>query len=270
MSIIKSYNIFNEELRSSTYKSASDKLKKMGHVKRSKDLAEYSDIIRDTEIEENIKKQYEDMSRFPSFKLKLVESINDEHPIIGDFFIKMWLSTDWFSDTIAEWQNEKIKNGTPNWDMSAPFSVGITPVDEDLRTTMRTDPYFDDCRSQGIFYTNEMFIYITSGCMIPNKVPAADMTGPIHCSKSRFYFADRREAIKFKNLLLDGFEDRIKLWDDKGHPDGLPKSLYKFLSDEEKFWRSGWKWKDEYGDDRVGTDNPPIIADVMYNNAITY
>lgn len=107
-----------------------------------------------------------------------------------------------------------------------------------------------------------MFIYITSGCLIPGKIPAADM------NTDKFYFAERKEAIKFKKLLLDGFEDRIKLWDDPRHPDGMPKSLYHYISSDEKFWRNSWKWKDEYGNDRVGTDNPPVIADVMYNNAI--
>lgn len=269
MSIIKRYNIFNEELRSNTYSRASVALKKMGHIKRSKELEDYSNIVRNREAEETIRKNYEDMSRFPSFRLKLVEDVHDEHPIIGDFYIKMWLSSDWFSNTIDTWQIEKVKDGTPKWDISAPFSVGIIPVDEDLRTTMRTDEYFDECRSTGIYYTNEMFIYITSGCMIPNKVPAADLTGPIHYSKSRFYFADRKEAIKFKTMLLDGFEGRIKLWDDGFHPDGMPKSLYEHLSEEEKYWRNGWRWKDEYGNDRQGTDNPPIVADVMYQNAIT-
>ena len=70
-------------------------------------------------------------------------------------------------------------------------------------------------------------------------------------------------------MLLDGFEGRIKLWDDGFHPDGMPKSLYEHLSEEEKYWRNGWRWKDEYGNDRQGTDNPPIVADVMYQNAIT-
>jgi hypothetical protein len=270
MSIIKSYNIFNEELRSSTYKLASDKLKKMGHVKRSKELEDYSKVVKGKEKEELVKLTYKDFSRFPSFKLSLVESINDEHPMIGNFFIKMCLSEDWLSDTISDWQGEKIKSGTPQWDLSAPFSVGIVPADDETKRAME-DEYFNDCRSDnGVYYTNEMYIYITSGCMIPGKVPNAHMgDDPTYGSKSKFYFANRTEAVKFKKMLLDGFEGHIKLWDDKFMTDGLPKRVYEFLSSEEDFWRNKCKWKDEYGDDRVGTDNPPVIADFMYKNAIT-
>lgn len=152
MSIIKSYNIFNEELRSTTYKSASDKLKKMGHVKRSKDISDYSNIVRDREKAEKIKDTYQDLSRFPSFRLSLVEGVNDSNSLIGNFFIKVWLNQDWFSNTIEDWQKEKIKNGTPSWDIYAPFSVGILPVDDDMATTMRTDEYFDYCRGDDGVY----------------------------------------------------------------------------------------------------------------------
>ena len=55
---MKYLKIYNEELKSSTYKSAADKLKQMGHIKRPEEIMNWHEVTRKREDE--VKKSIED------------------------------------------------------------------------------------------------------------------------------------------------------------------------------------------------------------------
>ena len=54
---------YNEELKSDTYKSAADKLAKMGHVKRPEDLMKWHAVAKEREKEEAKRKALEEASK---------------------------------------------------------------------------------------------------------------------------------------------------------------------------------------------------------------
>ena len=65
---------YNEELKSDTYKSAADKLTKMGHVKRPEELMKWHAIAKEKEKEEVKRKAIEEASKLGTYKMTLDSS----------------------------------------------------------------------------------------------------------------------------------------------------------------------------------------------------
>ena len=58
---------YNEELKSDTYKSAADKLAKMGHVKRPEELMKFHVVVKEREKDEAKRKAIEEFSSFSKY-----------------------------------------------------------------------------------------------------------------------------------------------------------------------------------------------------------
>lgn len=143
--------ILEEELKSSTYLSASRKLKKMGHLGRSTDLHNYAVEIENKESLANWKKNTQDYSKWGKVSL----TIQNEEGIFlqGDFYLA--LIFDEFANT-EEIESQKEKNDS-DFDFALYFSVGIIPVDEETLNKFKEN-YPDSDFSNGFFFAKAIYI----------------------------------------------------------------------------------------------------------------
>ena len=75
---------YNEELKADTYKSAADKLAKMGHVKRPEELMKWHVVSKQREKEEAKRKALEEASELGTYKMTID---NRGEKFTGDFYI---------------------------------------------------------------------------------------------------------------------------------------------------------------------------------------
>ena len=107
---------YNEELKSDTYKSAADKLAKMGHVKRPEELMKFHVLAKEREKEEAKRKAIEEASELGTYKMTLKG--RGDIKFTGDFYVYFYWNNDNFATTFYNslpfldpnvlWSNESI------------------------------------------------------------------------------------------------------------------------------------------------------------------
>jgi hypothetical protein len=196
---------FNEELKPSTYFSASRKLAKIGHLDRSKDLKDWGLEMESREEMDKWRKNIEKYSPFGVFKMTIKN--DDGETITGDFYLDINFDDMAFLD--------EPENGIT-------FFLGLIPTSEEL-----INKYKELC--QDFDFGNGFFwgkIFHIEYNIVDQKVELtkwdfddydSDMNGKIT-------FADRASANKFKNLLIkmttdsdlrypSGYTDHVEVWD---------------------------------------------------------
>jgi hypothetical protein len=196
---------FNEELRPSTYRTAADKLSKIGHKRRSSNLEDWANHVET----ENITKEKEEKRRFLSQfgKFKMDVLIKGVPRMTGDFYIQIGgLDHYNFTDVYHDIVND---DGTINYGEHVMwFELGFMPTDEDCELD------FYDLKEDG-FLENDNFYSGLYWCMsfgltiIRNNEKEINPNGNYYYENSRdnveFKFHDRKEAIRFRKLLSDAF-----------------------------------------------------------------
>lgn len=122
-----------EELRPETYRSASDKLDKLGHKRRAKELKDWWEKRR---IEEEVKLfKPNGVFNMNIFNYKYVHGGNSQYNFImnGDFYIGFYVDFDWILDLLND-----IKNlGSSLYII---FNMGIIPANEETKEKLLNIP----------------------------------------------------------------------------------------------------------------------------------
>jgi len=200
----------NEELDPSTYLSAADKLKKLGHIRRPEVLTSYAKDIVQREKDAKKKRVFEEAKKLGEFQLKL-ESKGEVK--IANFYLSLLFSSDYYKESLTEWLD-----GDRN-SIWLQILHGVHPVGEEDAQALEW--YFGDDISgyinshNGIIWLQDIYINLTNSDYISEEGQKLPMTptGQISIEGAEFsevYFANRREAIKFKNLLVSLFEGDIE------------------------------------------------------------
>ena len=201
----------NEELKPQTYISAADKLKNLGHIKRPEQLRAWAETIKQREVEAKHKMTLEQAKKLGQFQLRFVGRGSEIR--FANCYIQLYFNSDYYlSEMLPEWLDGE-RNAL--WTQ---FMFGIHPVSsEDLEVL---DWYVGGDVKQytngnnGIIWLQDVYINLTNQSHIaPDgvKLPMVS-TGAVSIEGSEFsevYFSNRREAIKFRNLLVDLFEGDI-------------------------------------------------------------
>jgi hypothetical protein len=203
---------FNEELRVSTYKSAADKLTKMGHKRRGAQMLDYATQREKEEERKRLQETIHEMSRFEPFNL--IIKGNGER--IGNFYIMPSPEIDWFKDTLNDWLWDGM-----NYSLSIPFEFGIMMADEE------TEEKFEDWRwsteqYDGVSWPNRM--YLSS---INVNSPSFEA-----CDRDAFYFTTRSDAMRFKKMIVDLLEGSNDWYFKRWNPDGVVNRIKEVLSPE--------------------------------------
>ena len=200
----------NEDLDPRTYISAADKLKNLGHIKRPEQLRAWAEVVRQRERDAKHKMALEEAKKLGQFQLRFVRGGEIR---FADCYIQLYFSSDYYlSEMLPEWLEGERDTLWPQ------FMFGVHPVsEEDLEVL---DWYVGGDVKQytngnnGIIWLQDVYINLTNqDCKDVNgvKLPMVS-TGAVSIEGSEFsevYFSNRRESIKFRNLLVDLFEGDI-------------------------------------------------------------
>ena len=230
MKYLKKFN----ELKSSTYKSAADKLKGLGHSRRSSIMSDYVATAEEKERFRKIKETRDNYAHTGVFKASVVfEKVEGrgenrvlsyvsplkekgiEGEMTGNFHLAFCFDEDIFSDRIWDY----IEGENSAW---LNFTLGITPADEETASWFCTedrgmkgwDSYWD-----GLYVPSRPYARITNeaGNFDPKPI------GNENWESDRFVFEGRTEAVKFRKLIIDIFEGKVTMpYDPAG---GVKKAL---------------------------------------------
>lgn len=216
-----------EKLKSDVYKSAADKLAKMGHIKRPEELMKWHDIIKKREDDAKKKRSIEDAKQLGIYQCKLHFGKRESKEFTGNFYLKLYYD-DWqMDDTYRDFKND----GGNLW-MS--FSIGIIPVDaegeqycqEVLKTTIGLG-------GDGVTYwLGCLWINLTE-----NNEPGDLAFRPagkayIECYEGNFYLTNRASAIQLKKKLFDLFKGDVVLNETPDCPGGEKERIIDDLCND--------------------------------------
>jgi hypothetical protein len=236
MNIIKKYKEFNEELKSSTYHSASSKLTKLGHERRGEEMKKWADLVSTREKEERCRERLMHVRKFDPFEMTIykcrwnrdTKTTIEEYLIDGLFYVEPSFPYDWFSDMVYDWRHD---GGYSLW---LPLELGMTPANEETSVKMKeiesklsdeSDEIWDN-----IFWPTRIMVEL-----IPEGSDIIIDNG--RCSiESResdiALFSNRRDAIKFKQLLSDSIEGKNTFGKNQWYPNGISSAFENFFRDE--------------------------------------
>jgi hypothetical protein len=199
--IFTKYLSTNEELKPQTYISAADKLTKLGHIKRPEQLKAWAETIKQREIDAKHKMALEQAKKLGRSEIRF-----------ANCYIQLYFNSDYYlSEMLPEWLDGERNT------LWSQIMFGVHPVsEEDLEVLNWFSGDIKDYtnRMNGIIWLQDVYINLTNQyCKDENgvKLPMVS-TGSVSIESSEFsevYFANRREAIKFRNLLVDLFEGDI-------------------------------------------------------------
>jgi hypothetical protein len=228
---------FNEELKPVTYRQASEKLKKIGHLSRASRLEEWADKRIKDEDNKQIKDKLDKLEKTPSFRMKFfIDEWNSqtrkkdyvETPFLeGNFYLDVYFEDSyiWDSEEIYHYIEDKTST------IQLTLSIGLFPSDKETQINFNNaDEKYD------------LNIYKNTTWPIQFTIRLNDNGTLIEQEKSSTYweerdlgmalFSDRKEAMKFKRFLISSlngnnhfksafndiketFEKIVKLYNDK-------------------------------------------------------
>lgn len=204
----------NEELKPQTYISAADKLSKLGHIKRPEQLKAWAETIKQREVEAKHKMALEEAKKLGQFQLRFVGRGSEIR--FANCYIQLYFNSDYYkNELLPEWMDFDRNNLWPQ------FMFGVHPVsEEDLEVLdwyAGGDIKGYTNRANGIIWLQDVYINLSTQNYKEDveggeKLPLTP-SGVISIEGSEFsevYFANRREAIKFRNLLVALFEGDIE------------------------------------------------------------
>ena len=220
---------YNEELKSDTYKSAADKLTKMGHVKRPEELMKWHVISKEREKEEAKRKAIEESSKLGTYKMTLSGA---HGKFTGDFYIYFYWNNDNFDESYQDWKS------FDNSSLWLQFDFSVLPASEESKEF--TQNVLN--KEIGLNYDGKCYL----GCFGLNLSQSGNEYNE-ETNKETFvlkpnggfyfeeydsiawYMADRANAQKFKKMLYDVFEGNIVWRETPQLPGGVKEQILDFL-----------------------------------------
>jgi len=232
---------YNEELKSDTYKSAADKLAKMGHVKRPEELMKSYNVAKEKEEreeEERRKREEEErIKREEQVKIKCLEESsklgkykftidywdkNKKGTFTNDFYIYFSWNDDLFMENYEDWKEGYNSNLWLN------FSLAILPASEESTEFINTvlEEYVN---KDGKCWLGSFGLNLSDSDSSEKLNP----NGAIYLESwdcvSDFYMSDRASAQKFKKLIYDIFKGDVVLGDTQELPGGVKEKVLDHL-----------------------------------------
>ena len=224
------------ELKSSTYANAANKLKNMGHIRRAGELEQWTKEVQNKEKDAKELENFNSFKHDAPFKINLVKSKwnpttkNKSHEIIirGDFYLKPSFDGDWAHD---QYSDNVRDDGTLEYDYYMPFEVGVMAADEETKEKFRAiESQLSDEVYEGAYWLQRLYYKIINKGS--NKItPTGEFSW--ECRESdEIMFENRAEALRFKKMFVDAVHGRNSFGNSKWIP-----SMYEQLK---KFFMGEW------------------------------
>jgi len=228
MKHLKSIN----ELKSSTYASAANKLKGMGHIRRAGELEQWTKEVVNKEKDARELENFNSFKHDVPFKINLVKvkwnsntkSRNHEIMMSGNFYLKPSFDFSWAQDQYNENADE---DGTTEYSYYMPFEVGLMAADDEAKELFRLiEDKLSDEVYEGVYWTQRLYYKI-----INEGAREITPTGEFswECRESdEIMFENRAEALRFKKMFVDAIHGRNTFGNSKWCP-SMHEQLKKFF-----------------------------------------
>ena len=190
------------ELKSSTYLSASKKLKDLRHINRSKNLEDWGGKIeaeekRVAEEEQRVKWANSGVYHITVFTSKWENGGHkDEDILTGKFHISLDYERDMFSDQYWDWAE-----GNYNHNLFIAFTMGILPADKETSLKFKENVDIQSNLWRSGLWPQWLFIRVANeGETILNV--SGDSVSIDSIDYLKFRFNDRQNSLKFKKFLI--------------------------------------------------------------------
>lgn len=213
---------FNEELKGSTFRSAADKLKQLGHIRRSQEIESHAIDVEEREEKERIEQRTKWLKEQGPFRLQYYKTRYNSATKLYDsdllcegiFYIEPSFDDGWFTDSVYDYRGDGGRYG-----LLMSFDFGTTPADvETANTWKEIEPKLSEETYEGMTYGTRMTIQV-----IPEGHAGVVSNGRCYWESRDndiFIFANRSEAMRFKKLLIEALEGKIEWgktrWNEKG------------------------------------------------------
>lgn len=250
------------ELKSSTYQSAADQLKRKGHIRRVSNLEDWAGKRKAEELEVVKKEMIDRIKSIGKFKIYI------EEDILADFYLHFEFDELQFKDRFRDWICGDIDS------LYIDLNIGIIPVlesEEDKKSfynsyfyanryTKHSNEYY---KSVGLTQIGEIQIhlgfmpskteYFPGGIgndvddeidfdqlyniwrankydeRIPRPVNPRGSVYIDSWSNIKWSLDNRREAVKFRKALIDIFKGNVEYDSNTNKPGGLKAEVMDFL-----------------------------------------
>jgi len=228
MKHLKSIN----ELKSSTYASAANKLKGMGHIRRAGELEQWTKEVVNKEKDAKELENFNSFKHDVPFKINLVKvkynsatkSRYHEIMIAGNFYLKPSFDFSWAQD---QYNDNVGEDGTTEYSYYMPFEVGVMAADDEAKELFRLiEDKLSDEVYEGVYWNQRLYYKI-----INEGAREITPTGEFswECRESdEIMFENRAEALRFKKMFVDAVHGRNTFGNSKWCP-SMNEQLKKFF-----------------------------------------
>ena len=247
---------YNEELLPNTYRSASTKLRTIGHTRRSAEMEAYAKELEEKERLRKNEIRKQGMISVDPFHLIFLKSSynsstkssNEKTLCEGLFYIEPSFDWSWFQDMYGDWENDDC-----SYNLSLPFEFGTMPADAETQQKFDAAPKSEDAY-EGVHYGTRMWLDIINqnerDVSISGKYSWEGRDG------DEFIFGSRQEAIRFKKCLADAVEGKTQWGKTSWAPEGIKSNFNDFFK-KDKEWRERSNKQESY----FTKDDMPKIAE---------
>lgn len=223
-------NKYNEELKSDVYKSAADKLKKLGHIKRPEELMKWHEITKQKEADALKLATLKDCQQMGVYQLSIsYRKGGQDFKYKGDVYINMYFDNYNLEEGYTEWkdgQNALWLN----------FGFGVIPVDEEGKKFFKevAEPIVG-LGSDKLTYWLGCFWLNISRSINPGEEEikfTPEGKGYFEEYEGTWHLANRASAIKFKNTLYRIFTGDIIIRETPSIPGGMKEHIIEDLCNE--------------------------------------
>jgi len=223
------------ELKSSTYASAANKLKNMGHIRRSGELEQWTKEVQNKEKDARELENFNSFKHDVPFKINLVKAKWDsatktrkhEIMITGNFYLKPSFDDDWARD---QYNDNVQEDGTTEYSYHLPFEIGIMAADEETKEKFRAiESQLSDEVYEGVYWLQRLYYkLINEGSK--EMTPTGDFSWECR-ENDEIVFENRAEALRFKKMFVDAVHGRNTFGNSKWVP-SMNEQLKKFFLGE--------------------------------------
>jgi len=220
-------NATNEELRSDVYKSAADKLTKMGHKKRPEELMKWHEITKQREIDAKKLEVLNDCKQMGVYQLYLGYSKGGQKfDYKGDFYINLVFDSYDLEERYSGW---KEGNDT----LWINFSFGVIPVNEDGQKFCEevAKPIIGLGGDKITYWLGAFWLNI-SRSIDPENEPIRfypENMGYFEEYEGQWHLSNRSSAIQFRNTLYKIFSGDIIIRETGDKPGGMKEDIIEEL-----------------------------------------
>lgn len=229
---------YNERLKSWKYEDVARKLDSIGHVKRSQKMREWANKVREKEILNDVKLAQEKNKEFGVFSATVYNTGNNGKLLSGNFYLEMTVESEVFSERVYDWLYYYHRDGEVD-DLSMMLEFALIPADEETYLKMTEDNEDLNHLNLNWRYNGRYWINYIDVNLYKGFNPKFEVSQFYSKDGIKFLFNSRRDAVKFKKIVVDTLEGKTN-WSSYKKRDGMvtQADCFKSIIYDDNTWNA--------------------------------